>query len=213
MLLAATAAAAAAEPAWRQALAERLAYAEKDPAAWKALLEKGEDRAFFCAYCHGKDGNRVMPLVPNLAGQNPYYLLEQIEKFASGEREDDIMSPLARQFSAEERVLIAIYYSSQVPRPYVADASLAAEGRERYEALCVRCHGADARGSDRYARLAGQRVEYLRHRLFQFQQPAAAPTVMHGIASLLSDAEIRRSRLTSRVCRQGRYVDFAPGLA
>ncbi len=176
--------------AQRQALADRLQRLQTDPSAGQALLKEGKARAFFCAYCHGEDGNSVMPLVPNLAGQNPYYLLEQIEKFANGQREDYIMSPLARQFSAEERVLIAIHYASQTPRPYAVEAALAARGRSRYESLCQRCHGADARGSERYARLAGQRLEYLRHRLFQFQQPTDAPTVMHGIAATLTNDDI-----------------------
>lgn len=173
-----------------QTLADLLQLAQTDRRAWEQLLGQGKDRAFFCAYCHGEDGNSVMPLVPNLAGQNPYYLLEQIEKFESGAREDYIMSPLIRQFRADERLLIAIYYSTRTPRPSVAEAALAARGQQLYENRCLRCHGADARGSRHYARLAGQRREYLRHRLFQFQQPSAAPTVMHGIAATLTDGEI-----------------------
>ncbi len=90
-------AAYAASPlATRQELASLLALKEREPAAWQALLAEGKEHAFFCARCHGEDGNSVMALVPNLAGQNPYYLLEQIEKFADGRREDYIMSPLAR---------------------------------------------------------------------------------------------------------------------
>lgn len=182
-------AAGSAEARW-QALEQHLRLAQTDRAAWQAILAQGEDRAFFCAYCHGRDGNSVMPLVPNLAGQNPYYLLEQIERFANGEREDYIMSPLARQLSADERLWIALYYSSRTVRPTVVEVGLAERGRSRYENLCRRCHGPEARGSERYARLAGQRLEYLRHRLFQFQQPTATPTVMHGIAATLTPEDI-----------------------
>src|SRR5690606_25169342 len=60
------------------------------------------DAGYFCVRCHGENGVSKMPLVPNLAGQNAYYLLEQIERFANDERNDHIMSPLARQLAPAE---------------------------------------------------------------------------------------------------------------
>ncbi len=86
---------------------------------------------------------------------------------------------------------IALYYSVMTPRPHLADPALVERGRRRYEERCAACHASNAHGSEHFARLAGQHVDYLRHRLFQFQQPAAAPTVMHGIAASLRDEDIQ----------------------
>ncbi|MDP3440591.1 MAG: c-type cytochrome, partial [Azonexus sp.] len=66
------------------ALQERIKAVQADPAARKAAVEAGKKTAFFCANCHGEDGVSKTPEVPNLAGQNPGYLLEQIRKFAAG---------------------------------------------------------------------------------------------------------------------------------
>lgn len=41
------------------------------------------------------------------------------------------------------------------------DAALAARGKLLFEKLCVRCHGAEARGNETIPRLAGQQVPYV----------------------------------------------------
>lgn len=159
----------------------------------EAFLRDARERASFCIRCHGEDGNSVMPLVPNLAGQNAYYLLEQIGRFASGRRADYIMTPLARRFAPDDVAVVALYFSRQRPRPYAADPDLQKRGEARFRERCVACHGHDARGGERYARLAGQRPEYLRHRLYQFQGRDTAgetPGVMSSIARTLSDEDV-----------------------
>jgi cytochrome c553 len=45
--------------------------------------------------------------------------------------------------------------------PAKADVVLAAKGKVLFEKLCVRCHGADARGNETIPRLAGQQVPYV----------------------------------------------------
>jgi len=158
----------------------------------ESFLRAARERAAFCMRCHGEDGNSVMPLVPNLAGQNAYYLLAQIERFASGQRSDFIMTPLARQFAPDDRAAVALYFARQRPRPVAADPALRMRGEARFREHCVACHGSDARGGERHARLAGQRPEYLRHRLYAFQTGAgeAKASVMAGIAGILSDEDI-----------------------
>lgn len=178
-------------PGQRETLSRKLAMQKTNGAGWTTLAQQARERASFCARCHGEDGNSVQPLVPNLAGQNPFYLFEQIAKFAEGRRNDYIMTPLARTFSEEDRMVVAAYYSTLSPRPYAVEASLAQRGRERFQQRCISCHGKDAHGSEQYARLAGQRVEYLRHRLFTFQQPTDTPTVMHGVAKGLVEEDIQ----------------------
>jgi len=180
-----------APPATREMLRQRIQGVDRDSPAWQAQLEKGKARIEFCARCHGDDGISKTPLVPNLAGQNPYYLLEQIERFADGRRKDFIMSPLARQYSREDKVIVSIYYASLPARAQGADPALVARGATLYGQQCLACHGQDARGSDLYARLAGQHPAYIRQRLTAFQQQnRSASSPMTEIARGLSDEQV-----------------------
>jgi len=177
-------------PGARELLRERLQNVERDSASWQALLADGKARAEFCARCHGADGNSKTPLVPNLASQNPYYLLDQIERFADGRRKDFIMSPLARQYSREDKVIVSLYYASQPARAQEADPALVARGAALYGQTCLACHGQGARGSDLYARLAGQHPAYLKLRLTAFQQQSGQNSPMAEIAKGLTEAQM-----------------------
>lgn len=121
----------------------------------------GKKASFFCANCHGEDGNSKYPEVPNLAGQNPAYLLEQIRKFGAGQRKDEFMQGLIKVLSDDERVQIALFYSESKVVPSAADPVLVKRGKDTFGKLCVRCHGEEARGNETIARLAGQKREYL----------------------------------------------------
>lgn len=157
----------------------------------QALIADGRERSYFCAYCHGEDGNSKLPLVPNLAGQNPFYLLEQIEKFADGRRKDYIMTPLSKNFSTENKIALSLYYANMPPRARAADATLALKGKTYYFQKCISCHGKKAHGGEQYARLASQHPQYLRRRLYSMQRATGnAATVMTSIAITLSDKEV-----------------------
>ena len=140
---------------------ERLKTIASDPVALRAAVDSGKSVTFFCANCHGETGISKLPEVPNLAGQNPAYLLEQIRKFGSGERKDQFMQGLIKVLKDEERIQAAHYYASMPVPPSKADPALAARGKELFSKLCVRCHGEKAHGDGLYARLAGQKVPYL----------------------------------------------------
>jgi cytochrome c553 len=87
---------------------ERLKVISADPAAQRSAIEAGKKLTFFCANCHGEAGVSKTPEVPNLAGQNPAYLLEQIRKFGAGERKDQFMQGLIKVLKDEERVQVAM---------------------------------------------------------------------------------------------------------
>ena len=150
-------------------LQERLKAVQGDPAALKAAVEAGKKAAFFCVNCHGEDGVSKMAEVPNLAGQNAAYLLEQIRKFGAGERKDQFMQGLIKVLKDEERLQIAVYYASVPVPPGKADPSQVARGKELFTKLCVRCHGDQARGNEAIARLAGQRSSYLQTSIIRYR--------------------------------------------
>ena len=171
-----------------------------DDDARQAAIEDGEDRALLCKYCHGGDGNSLKPDVPNLAGQNARYLLEQIEKFATRQRDDFVMSPLAANFSPEDKVNVAIFYYSNAVKAQAIDEALAAKGKALFHSVCSNCHGAGGHGNQKLARLAGQQATYVAEVLKAFRNNANDPVaraessrknaVMEGVAKGLTDEEI-----------------------
>ena len=140
---------------------ERMKSVQADTAALPAAVEAGKKAAFFCANCHGDAGSSKLPEVPNLAGQNPEYLLEQMRKFVSGERKDAFMQGLIKVLKEEERVNIALFYANTPVIAGRADAGQVKQGQQMFEKLCVRCHGDKAHGDKMIPRLAGQQVTYL----------------------------------------------------
>jgi len=151
------------------AATDRLKAIQADPAALKAAIEAGHKATFFCLNCHGDNGISKIPEVPNLAGQNPDYLLEQIRKFGSGERKDQFMQGLIKVLKEEERVQIALFYGSEGVKPSAADPALVPRGKDLFTRLCARCHGEAAHGDATIPRLAGQQMPYLQSSITRYR--------------------------------------------
>lgn len=133
-----------------------------DAAERETLVQEGKAATFFCANCHGEYGTSQIPMVPNLAGQNPIYVLSQIEAFLNGTRKNAFMEGLMKMLSERDKAAIAMFYTDARPVPAAEIAGpRAAEGAAHYAELCARCHQPDAHGTESYPRLAGQRMDYL----------------------------------------------------
>lgn len=155
----------------------------KDDSRHEVAVDLGRERTLLCAQCHGEDGNSRTPDVPNLASQNPTYLLEQVEKFADGRRKNFVMQSLARSFTMEDKVNLAVYFASMPVKAVAADPLLAREGARIYDTVCQMCHGDDGRGETGYARLAGQQPLYVANTLKRFRANAVA---------VLGDKDVKR---------------------
>jgi len=144
--------------------------ADPSSVAAPAPLKSGQEGAQFCRHCHGEAGISVHPDIPNLAGQNAAYLLDQMNKFAAGQRKSEFMEGLIKALKPEERANIALYFSQQKVRPQPARNSAQTEaGGKLYAKLCVYCHGANAYGSDNIPRLASQQTVYLQLSLKRYR--------------------------------------------
>ncbi len=136
-------------------------------------MEAGLERSTLCATCHGVDGNARKPEYPNLAEQNPAYIAEQMAKFKDGRRKDFVMEALVRSFTMEDKINLALYFTSQKLKPVAgADPAIAARGEMKYREVCARCHGENGRGEAGYARLAGQQIGYVMTNLKRFRANA-----------------------------------------
>lgn len=152
-----------------------MAEIEKDFHNKEALDEavsRGKERSILCGHCHGVDGNSKKPDIPNLAGQNPAYIIEQIGKFIDGTRKNFVMQTLASDFTFQDKVNLAVYFTSQKLKPVDANPVMAIKGEHIYKNVCFRCHGSDGRGEEGYSRLAGQQVDYVQMTLKRFRAAA-----------------------------------------
>lgn len=174
-------------------LSARLLEAQADPKLEQTLFTIGRKVAAVCANCHGEGGNSVKPDIPNLAGQNPAYLLEQVRQFADGRRRDMFMEGMIRAMNSDEKVGMVLFYTSQkVAHTPTTNAALAAKGQEYFNKVCFRCHGTDGRGSAQFPRIAGQQTNYLSLTLKRYRAGggARADSVMVSNAKSMSDADI-----------------------
>ena len=151
-------------------LEERVEEVANDADAQKKIAAAGKRRTILCGVCHGKDGNSVRPEVPNLAGQNPTYIVDQFQQFSDGRRTDFAMNALGATFSEEEKILLALYYSGFEVKPVGGGtAEQVTKGKEIFDYVCAECHGDDGRGKVGYARIAGQKPDYVIKMLKEFR--------------------------------------------
>jgi cytochrome c553 len=66
-----------------------------------------------CAGCHGSNGKAVLPIYPNLQGQNQPYLEKSLRAYKSGQRQSAEMRAMMGTLTDAEIVALAAYYSAQ----------------------------------------------------------------------------------------------------
>ncbi|MFN3751351.1 MAG: c-type cytochrome [Thiobacillus sp.] len=173
----------------------RLARTGQDTTSLDEAIRRGERSAGVCCHCHGASGNSVRPEVPNLAGQNAVYLLEQMNKFVHGTRKSsEFMSGLIQALSPQERIDIALFLSRQAVAVKASDTGAhAVAGKALYGKLCVSCHGPAALGTEKIPRLAGQQPGYLEDSLKRYRAGTGEriDPMMAAYTRNLKDADIR----------------------
>ncbi|MEJ1158705.1 c-type cytochrome [Prosthecomicrobium sp. N25] len=168
-----------------------------------------------CLACHGLEG-RGDPAAgfPRLDGQMATYLYKALADYASGVRPNEIMTPIAKALTEQQRRDVAVHYATQDPTgpgPTGA-AARPAGGPEDYGLVqrgavlssigaaehgvqaCQNCHGPDGAGlAPLVPALAGQHEGYLRGQLQAWKagrrggDPAG---VMAGIARRMDDRDV-----------------------
>ena len=71
--------------------------------------------ALGCASCHGSNGRAIDDSIPSLAGKDVDWIVQQLEYFQSGERQNAYMNAMAPMAEGFERS-IAEYLSIQDPQ-------------------------------------------------------------------------------------------------
>jgi cytochrome c553 len=161
-----------------------------------------------CDACHGAQGEGMAAAhVPRLTGQSAEYLQKQLDDYASGARDNPIMSNFAKTLSEEQRAQLAAHYAG-MSAAYLPEAGtiptasqlfrghqLAHQGDAKLQVqACNSCHGPDGSGVRHAAPYpAGQSAEYIATALKSFQTETRkndAGQLMRTVAKRLHDADI-----------------------
>lgn len=179
-----------------------VSFAAEQPVAGSA--EKGQAKAAPCVACHGVNGNSVNPEWPNLAGQHESYIKRQLAAFKSDQRQDPLMTPMAKPLSEEDMADLGAYFASQKPTGTLeAEPSKVALGQKLFRggdvekgiAACQACHGPDGAGNPAagYADIKGQHATYTIKQLKAYRSGTRQTDpnqMMRNVASLLTDEQI-----------------------
>ena len=159
-----------------------------------------------CSLCHGSRGISGSPNFPNLAAQQPAYVIAQLTEFRGHSREDpegfEYMWGVTRRLTDDQIAGIAAYYAAQPPahQPAEGSATRIEQGQklfvdgapDRSIPACGNCHGDHGQGLATFPRIAGQHVDYITKQLLVFQRTNGRPdgAVMKAVAHSLTPDDI-----------------------
>ena len=170
-------------------------------------VDAGKLKSATCAACHGIEGISIAPTFPNLAGQVPGYISEQLAAFKNNERASATsvtMAPFLLALTEQDMDDLDAYYASLNPADTAATGELQAaalEGQtiyrggvaEREIAACMGCHGPDGHGIPAlYPRVSAQHQAYLEEQLLAFKkgERVGYNNIMSEITFSLSEQQI-----------------------
>ena len=168
-----------------------------------------EAKMKYCEVCHGASGQGFQGYypIPQLAGQQPDYIKNQLEAFDERRRVNPIMFNVAHVLSPAMQTALATNFHEFNPKPFGGgQKDLVAAGQKIFEEgiaksdvpPCASCHGPQAKGDGQFPRLAGQLPDYVFKKLTNWskergQDPAKPDTsaIMEPIAHGLTEPQIK----------------------
>jgi cytochrome c553 len=185
-------------------------HANEESKAVKPDLAKGEAiyangdatrNIVACIACHGAAGNSTIAQNPKLAGQHEAYINKQLHNFKTPDRNNAIMTSIAKALSDDDMKNIAAYLDAQVIAPGAAKNKDTVDlGKRIYRGgiseknvpACAACHGPNGAGIPaQFARVGGQHQEYTAAQLMAFRTGVRKNnSIMTTIAKRLSDEEM-----------------------
>lgn len=175
-----------------------------DPAKGATLYANGDAtrNVVACVACHGAAGNSAIAQNPKLAGQHEAYVYKQLANFKGPERNNAIMTSIAKALTDEDMKNISAYLEAQSIKPGAAKNKATVElGKKIYRGgiaeknvpACASCHGPNGAGMpDQFPRLNAQHQEYTVAQLTNFRTGTRKnSTQMTTISKRLSDEEMQ----------------------
>ena len=147
---------------------DKKAPVKADPAKGEALYTNGDSarNIVACVSCHGAAGNSTITQNPKLAGQHEAYIAKQLLNFRTPDRNNPVMSPMAKALSDEDIHNVAAFLAAQAPKPGAAKNKDTIDlGKHIWRAgiaaknvpACAGCHSPNGPAIPaQYPRLAGE---------------------------------------------------------
>lgn len=167
--------------------------------------KKGQTLHGDCSGCHGETGDTETPDVPNLGGQDRFYVFKQLQDYKRKSRESPIMGEASATLSDRDMADLAAFYAAQKPahaaggerRPPRAVSDLVSLGDgTRLIPACDACHGRWGEGNPGFYGMPGLRNQKevdLAYQLTTFRSGERGNDVyrvMRDISKRLTDDEI-----------------------
>jgi cytochrome c553 len=184
--------------------AEEKNVVKADPAKGEALYTNGDAARNItaCVACHGAAGKSTIGQNPSLAGQHEAYIHKQLVNFKGPERNNPVMTTIAKAMTEDDIKNVAAYLDMQKPAAGAAKNKDTVElGKKIYRAgiaeknvpACAACHSANGAGiPNQYPRLSGQHQEYTAAQLISFRNGTRKNSEpMTTIARRMSDDEMQ----------------------
>jgi cytochrome c553 len=175
-----------------------------------------------CASCHGITGipkakDRDMP---NIAGQRPGYLYNEMRVYQNGGRGNTPMNNAVKFLSDDALIKVAAYYANQdPPPPYVS--SSAKGGAAKPDPLsagkaaasgCAGCHGETGISSTPgMPSLVGMDPKYLVAAVKAYKSGQRKHDMMKTLVSAVTDAELENIALYYALQKPGKAKTPSPG--
>jgi len=152
--------------------AEGKATAKIDPAKGESIYTNGDSARNIpaCVSCHGAAGNSTITQNPKLSSQHEAYVYKQLADFKTPQRNNPVMSGIAKGLSDDDMKNIAAYLDKQTAKTGAARNKDTIElGKKIFRAgiankdvpACAGCHGATGNGiPSQFPRLSGQHQDY-----------------------------------------------------
>ena len=178
--------------------------------AMEGDVEAGKQKSMSCAACHGSEGNSLIAMYPNLAGQHKSYLSKQLHEFrlasqTGGEkgRNNAVMNGMAAMLTDQDIADLSAYYNSleseqgSAPEDVIEHAQKLYRGGdvERGIAACTACHGPQGNGLSlaNFPDVSGKKADYLKAQLEMFRSGERNNDLngmMRKVAAKLTDKDI-----------------------
>lgn len=159
-----------------------------------------------CFACHGSNSNENLSgAFPRLAGQPQMYLEGALEAYASGLRKNDIMEPISKAMSTDERRDVSAYYAQmsqgkrklgkKAPQSAIKRGELLAKigDQKILVQACNNCHGPGGIGmGPAIPYLAGQYGTYISAQLNAWKdgKRTSSANQMLEISKRLGDKDV-----------------------
>jgi cytochrome c553 len=146
-------------------------------------VSAGKAAASGCEGCHGQGGVSSTPGMPNLAGQDPKYIVAAVKAYKRGQRKNDMMKTLVSALTDTELDDIALYFAVQKPGKAKTPSPGNQESGKSAAVACSGCHGEGGVSIGTAPSLAGQDAQYLAAAIKSYKDGARKDQLMKAPAA------------------------------